>query len=302
MKKTIMISLLLLCVCTFTQGKEFPAFFPKMKAVQEAVYLSISTDQTEAKLICRVFQGIINRDSAELFLGDDSHEITWFKYTKKPYRRPAYNVSTGENRALRTLFRNYKDRLDKLIVCDFKVNGFNWNMAVMIACAENALPVSEELKNTLVEEFGWDKEIVDIRNRWSTLSEAYDWALVELMPKLNKKITFSLGLRDDWEGFPWRLYDYAVATRSFTFWLDNHSTEGKNIIKRILNTEGYPKNSFVLGYGMHGDDLNDAINPEGWGFLVGDIFPNASFYSSFPTETFKQPEPKAVTAEKGKCT
>ena len=300
MKKTIMISLLLLCVCTFTQGKEFPAFFPKMKAVQEAVYLSISTDQTEAKLICRVFQGIINRDSAELFLGDDSHEITWFKYTKKPYRRPAYNVSTGENRALRTLFRNYKDRLDKLIVCDFKVNGFNWNMAVMIACAENALPVSEELKNTLVEEFGWDKEIVDIRNRWFTLSEAYDWALAELMPKLNKKITFSLGLRDDWEGFPWRLYDYAVATRSFTFWLDNHSTEGKNIIKRILNTEGYPKNSFVLGYGMHGDDLNDAINPEGWGFLVGDIFPNASFYSSFPTETFKQPEPKAVTAEKGK--
>ena len=271
-----------------------------MKAVQKAVYLSITTDQTEAKLVSRVFQGIINRDSAELFLGDDSHEVTWFKYTEKPYKRPTYNVNSGENKGLRTLFRNYKDRLDKLVVCDFKVNGFSWNMAVMMACAENALPVSEELKNSLVAEFGWDKEIVDIRNRWSTLSEAYDWALTELMPKLNKKITFSLGLRDDWESFPWRLYDYAVATRSFTFWLDNHSTEGKNIIKRILNTEGYPKNSFVLGYGMHGDDLNDAINPEGWGFLVGDIFPNASFYSSFPTETFKQPEPKAVTAEKGK--
>lgn len=300
MKKTTIISLLLLCACAFTQGKEFPTFFPKMKAVQKAVYLSITTDQTEAKLVSRVFQGIINRDSAELFLGDDSHEVTWFKYTEKPYKRPTYNVNSGENKGLRTLFRNYKDRLDKLVVCDFKVNGFSWNMAVMMACAENALPVSEELKNSLVAEFGWDKEIVDIRNRWSTLSEAYDWALTELMPKLNKKITFSLGLRDDWESFPWRLYDYAVATRSFTFWLDNHSTEGKNIIKRILNTEGYPKNSFVLGYGMHGDDLNDAINPEGWGFLVGDIFPNASFYSSFPTETFKQPEPKAVTAEKGK--
>ena len=300
MKKTTIISLLLLCACAFTQGKEFPTFFPKMKAVQEAVYLNISTDQTEAKLISRVFQGIINRDSAELFLGDDSHEVTWFKYTNKPFRRPAYNITSGDNRGLRTLFRNYKDRLDKLVVCDFKINAFSWNMAVMMASAENALPVSEDLKNKLVAEFGWDKEIVDIRNRWSTLSEAYDWAITELMPKLNKKIIFSLGLRDDWKSFPWRLYDYAVATRSFTFWLDNHSTEGKNIIKRILNTEGYPKNSFVLGYGMHGDDLNDAINPEGWGFLVGDIFPNASFYSSFPTETFKQPEPKAVTAEKGK--
>ena len=172
MKKTTIISLLLLCACAFTQGKEFPTFFPKMKAVQKAVYLSITTDQTEAKLVSRVFQGIINRDSAELFLGDDSHEVTWFKYTEKPYKRPTYNVNSGENKGLRTLFRNYKDRLDKLVVCDFKVNGFSWNMAVMMACAENALPVSEELKNSLVAEFGWDKEIVDIRNRWSTLSEA----------------------------------------------------------------------------------------------------------------------------------
>ena len=37
MKKTIMIALLLLCVCTFTQGKEFPSNFPKIKAVHEAV-------------------------------------------------------------------------------------------------------------------------------------------------------------------------------------------------------------------------------------------------------------------------
>ena len=85
-----------------------------MKAVQKAVYLSITTDQTEAKLVSRVFQGIINRDSAELFLGDDSHEVTWFKYTEKPYKRPTYNVNSGENKGLRTLFRNYKDRLDGL--------------------------------------------------------------------------------------------------------------------------------------------------------------------------------------------
>lgn len=300
MKKTVITSLLLLCICTFARGEEFPAFFPKMKAVEEAVYVSISTDQTEAKMISRIFQGIINRKGAEIFLGDDSHEVTWFKYTNKPFRRPTYNITSGDNKGLRTLFRNYKDRLDKLVVCDFKENGYNWNMAVMMAGAENALPVSEDLKDKLIQEFGWDKEVVDIRNRWSTLSEAYDWALTELMPKLNKKIVFSLGLRDDWKTFPWRLYDYAVATRSFIFWLDNHSSEGKNIIKRILNTTGYPKNSFVLGYGMHGDDLNDAINPEGWGFLVGDIFPNASFYSSYPTETFKQPAPKAITAEKGK--
>lgn len=117
--------------------------------------------------------------------------------------------------------------------CDFKVNGFSWNMAVM-ACAEKCFTRSEELKNSLVAEFGWDKEIVDIRNRWSTLSEAYDWALTELMPKLNKKITFSLGLRDDWESFPWRLRIICRSNTFFYLWLDNHSTEGKISLNAYL--------------------------------------------------------------------
>ena len=160
----------------------------------------------------------------------------------------------------------------------------------MMASVENALPVSESMKNALVAEFGWKKEIVDIRNKWSSATDAYNWALKELMPKMNKTVIFSLGLRSDWRNMSWRLYDYAVATRSFVFWLDNHDEVEKELIKKILNTPGYPRNSFVMGYGKFGDDLNDAINPEGFGFLVGDIFPNASFYSSFPTKGFTQRE------------
>ena len=47
MKKTTIISLLLLCACAFTQGKEFPTFFPKMKAVQKAclLYTSDAADE-----------------------------------------------------------------------------------------------------------------------------------------------------------------------------------------------------------------------------------------------------------------
>ena len=54
-----------------------------------------------------------------------------------------------------------------------------------------------------------------------------------------------------------------------------------------------------MGYGMHGDDLNLTTNPEGFGFVVSDLFPNASYYSSFPSETFeeRQPEGVAVDAE-----
>lgn len=66
-----------------------------------------------------------------------------------------------ENRGLRTLFKSYKDRLDKLVICNFSDNDYTFNMALLMACAEDALPVSEELKDELVAEFGWDKEIVD---------------------------------------------------------------------------------------------------------------------------------------------
>lgn len=279
--------------------------FPKMKPVQTPVFVSVggATESPEALHICRIFQGIINRDSAEVFLSTGDKELDWFKYLDVKYKRPDQGVIvTGENRGLRTLFKSYKDRLDKLVICNFSDNDYTFNIALLMACAEDALPVSEELKDELVAEFGWDKEIVDIRNNWSTITQAYNWALEEIMPKLNKQLVFSIGLRDDWRNGGWRIYDYAVASRSFAFWVDDETTTGKNIIKKILNTPGYPKNAVVMGYGMHGDDLNLTTNPEGFGFVVSDLFPNASYYSSFPSETFegRQPEGVAVDAETNK--
>ena len=271
--------------------------FPKMKPVEKVVYLSIAGDSPEAKHISRVFQGIINRDSAKIFLANDNKEIEWFKYIDAPYERPAEMITTGSNKGLRTLFKNYKDRLDKLVICNFADNDYTFNMALNMAAVENALPVSESLKNGLVEEFGWDKEIVDIRYRWANITEAYDWALENLMPKMNKQIAFSAGLRNDWRNGGWAIYDYAVASRSFSFWVNDETQAGKTIVKKILNTPGYPKHSCVMGYGMHGDDLNLTINPEGFGFLVSDLFPNASYYSSFPSQTFPQQESKPIEAE-----
>lgn len=299
-KKSFCIYILLLLVVFSSKGSgEVPVFFPKMTPAETVIYYKINEDDAVSEHICRVFQGIINRESAEVFLASDPHETNWLLYSEKPWKRPSVTLS-GKNPGLRTLFSTYKDRIDKLVICNFEDNDYTWNMAVMMACAENALPVSEKIKDELVAEFGWDKEIVDIRNNWAGFEEAYNWALENLMPKLNKQIIFSLGLRSDWRNMPWRLYDYAVASRSFVFWLDNHKRSEKNMIQKILRTPGYAKNTVVMGYGVHGDDLNDAINPEGFGFLVADIFPNASFYSSFPSRSFTQPDPVVHPLENDK--
>lgn len=300
MKRLFIISMI---ICGFWCGISAQIagnYFPKMKPVETAVFLSVggATESAEALHSCRIFQGIINRDSAELFLTTGDKEMDWWRYLNPKFKRPANGVIvTGENRGLRTLFKSYKDRLDKLVVCNFADNDYTFNMAVLMACAENALPVSEKLKDELIAEFGWDKEVVDIRNQWATITQAYNWALEEIMPKLNKQLVFSAGLRDDWRNGGWRIYDYAVASRSFVFWVDDETTTGKNIIKKILNTPGYPKNAVVMGYGMHGDDLNLRTNPEGFGFVVSDFFPNGSFYSSFPTETFERYQPEGVARE-----
>lgn len=303
--KKLLLSILTLMAVLPLQAIEPGSAFPKMKQVKTTVFISCggATESPEAQHSCRIFQGIINRDSAEVFLSTGDKEMDWWKYIDVDWKRPPKGVITsGENRGLRTMFKSYADRLDKLVVCNFADNDYTFNMAVLMACAENALPVSEKMKDALVSEFGWDKEIVDIRNRWSTISQAYNWALEEIMPKLNKQLVVSAGLRDDWRNGGWRIYDYAVASQSFTFWVDDKTTTGKNIIKKILRTPGYPKNAVVLGYGMHGDDLNDTTNPEGFGYVVGDFFPNASYYSSFPTENFEnwQPEGKAVDVKPGK--
>ena len=75
--------------------------FPKMKPVQTPVFVSVggATESPEALHICRIFQGIINRDSAEVFLSTGDKELDWFKYLDVKYKRPDQGVIvTGENR------------------------------------------------------------------------------------------------------------------------------------------------------------------------------------------------------------
>lgn len=49
--------------------------------------------------------------------------------------------------------------------------------------------------------------------------EAYEWVITEFVDKgkCHPTLSFSVGLREDSESNPWRLYDYAVATKGLIF-------------------------------------------------------------------------------------
>lgn len=301
--KTVRILSILLCLnALVARAQELDITnFPKMQEAETLLYQGVGSDTPAARQVMRVLQGIINRETAEVFLDAGGNDTFWFKYIAKPYHRAAKRYTSGVNPALRTLFGEYKDRIDKLVVCEFATASYTWNMGVLMACVENALPVSEEIKDLLLSEFpDWQGDVVDIRQNWSSTKAAYEWAIKEMLPKMNKRLLFSAGMRNDWENGEWKIYDYAVATRSFTFFLDNHTTEGADLIRRIIREGHYELNATCMGYGMHGDDLNDTMNPEGIGYVVGDFIPNVSFYSSLPSKRFEKTTPKGVTPEDDK--
>mgnify|MGYP007099149645 CR=1 FL=1 len=72
--------------------------FPKMKPVQTPVFVSVggATESPAALHICRIFQGIINRDSAEVFLSTGDKELDWFKYINVRIKVLSSRVKIGD--------------------------------------------------------------------------------------------------------------------------------------------------------------------------------------------------------------
>lgn len=64
----------------------------------------------------------------------------------------------------------------------------------MMAAQEHAIPVTEDLKNYIINDLGgWNKEIVDIRGRWTNKNDAYNWAIDNLAVNCHKTLCFSAG-------------------------------------------------------------------------------------------------------------
>ncbi len=116
----------------------------------------------------------------------------------------------------------------------------------------------------------------------------------------HKNILFSVGLRNDWLNSPWTLYDYAVASKGFCFWLDDSDPQESALIEDICRKGNYRPGAIVMGYAKSGDDLLYITNKYNIGYVVSDYYANASFWSSYPNKSFKQRSGKAVKAEPGK--
>lgn len=300
-------ALLLIAAVTLTvfkwnaKGGQQPvnSAFPKMAPADMLYVYDIRQDSAEAKLSALALQGLINQDQAQIYVWTREADLdrSWLYASGKSYQ--FVPLLSGDNPGLRSLYRDYGSLVNKLIVWDGDKD-WTFNLALMKGAVEGGLPVTNAVKDSLITEFG-SKTVEDVRLNWVGRVDAYEWAIDNLLPSLDKRLLFSAGLREpDWRGYPWNVFDYAVASQSFTFYLDPRIPEEEEVMVKIIQEGGYPAGTPVLGYAPNADDLNDYTNPHGVGYVVSDFYSNGSVWSSFPNKTYAQPPSQPVEAEAGK--
>lgn len=275
--------------------------FFKNKPVDNVNVFDIRDDDNISKLTSAVMQGIINQEQALTYLIWQRQDLTQLEDAGVKYKVQV-PANTSRNKGFAALYNMYKDRFSCLVVWD-ENQPWSWSLAQMISSQEKGIPVTEEMKNFIEKELGIDNLTVrDIRNQWSSKSEAYNWAIARYAGKCHPRLLFSGGLRGDYKDNPWRMYDYVAASKGFAFWLDDSNGDDKRIMDDIFKSGSYPVGSSVFGYGMNsnGDELNKITNVHNAGFVVSDYYANGSFWCSFPNKAFKQRKGIAGEVKPGK--
>lgn len=272
--------------------------FFKTKMSSEIRVADCRKDSALPKMIATAVQGVINQDSAEVYLFIGDHHIRQLEDTERKYTVLNENVKSG-SAGLQSLLDKYLCRFSHIYIWNPEED-WTWNMALMLSSQHKGLPLTREFADLVVRKYDWKGSITDLSGRWKNRESAYIWAMSELMPECHENILFSVGLRDDWRGAPWTLYDYAVASRGFAFWLDDAQKDEQQIIRDICIAGKYQPGSIVMGYAKSGDDLLATVNNYGIGYVVSDYYANGSFWCAYPNKSFTQSKGKTRKVYPGK--
>lgn len=244
--------------------------------------IDVRGDDSYGKITAAVAQGVLNQSNAEVYLVYEDHHQTQFEdvYGKQgeTWNLLRGNYSEEKYAGLATLVDKYKDRFKKMVLWD-PDKEWTWCLAQMICAKQKGIPVTKEIKEFFNNELDWNIECEDISNNWATKLEAYQWAIDNLADGCHKSLSFSAGLRSDYVSNPWKIYDYAAASKGFVFFLSDSDPDEFAMIQKICDKMDYQPGSSTMGYGAgkDGDALNNATNPYNVGFMVSDYYANGSF-------------------------
>ncbi|MFA0751470.1 MAG: hypothetical protein SLRJCFUN_001873, partial [Candidatus Fervidibacter sp.] len=242
-----------------SEPRPFPEIFPRSKPPSPHLLVAdIRQLPADWQLALITLQGLINRTRPQLYLLFNETDPFWLDWLKKrSWIKTTEIVSKPQD-----LLRQFRHVVKGMVIYDPLLPATK-NVATMLCSLEDAIAVSPRLAKQL------DLPVVaDLRDRWRTNAEAYEWAFKNLWAKLNHHVIACaypdhIGMRD-----------YFVQHRIFIFWISGPIDGARrggdpNAEVRLMEKifAQMPVNIPVMSYPQAGQDQDMGIG-EGAGVTL----------------------------------
>jgi hypothetical protein len=212
--------------------------------------VDIQREPADIRLAAITLQGNVNSgENARIYYIEQAnmHDLFWLRQCEE-----SGAFSRSNRLTLDELFRKYSDSYSTIVVYDPELPA-TINVASMIASVEDGIAAAPGG----LQRFGEGKRVIDLRNRWSSNVEAYEWAMENLLTQMNPSVLACLHP----DAVPHNLRDYLTANRIFTFWITGpEKQDGKKssfekekaFAEKLFKK--FPAGTPVLGFWYSGKD------------------------------------------------
>jgi len=264
----------------------------KFSKPKTLVTVDIQAGQS-GQLAAITLQGAYNQQqhNARLFLIQSQDDEFWLKQGV-PKNIKIENLSVPKsdpNGALKALLERFGKYIKGAIITD-PTNPDTVNVATTMAGIDDAMVITPD-QQSVVQSYGIHI-LHDFRDDHLTGAVAtYQWAVQNLLSNTTAKdlVMLNPGIQGG------SLRDYAVATKSFVFYLTSTQSDQRALMDEIV--QHTPANTPILGYiPNEGPDVAE-LSKEGHFLNASDFLTNESVWSSMPSpKRFKQPKPQTAKA------
>jgi hypothetical protein len=217
------------------QRRSYNPWLPRSKPLERNLFvLDIGTLSQSEQLLAVSLQGIVNRKKPRIYLLSNYYDWKWLELLRDKGHKIFYVNSVWE------LLKKFQKEVKGLVIYDPEFPD-TINIATMISAVKEAVIASPSTASRL-KTF---PIIEDLRNRFKSRIEAYEWAYQTLWSDLNPSLIAIM--HPSWV-FP---RDYIIEFKAFTFWIEGEANcwfppEDISFLKKLLAST--PLHTPVLGW------------------------------------------------------
>lgn len=270
---------------SWPEDRLLPLFLPPASPMRTLNMNAASLSDEERVMFCAL-QGIVNRTQPRILLYNHNEEplTTW------PTAHSLRTSGISGNKRY-DLVKMYKDEINGLVLYSNALCEHYANLATTIAGLDRLLPVTAEIRETLIAN-GLDFPVVEDLTQltMSTALDVYTYLYNNYWSRCNHRLLIS-----ERPTIPY-VHDIGVACGSACVWLDPRTTKERQLLDKMLK-DMTPGRDFVLGwYPEERSGVGEATK-YGLSTIPADFFENATVYTAVNTPVKINPVPKRPKLE-----